>query len=71
MATAERDVEAIARASHYVKHGTTHLGGTFKTCICPRQPCGGVSGDDERDDCPDHRRTPNQLWHWATECPGS
>lgn len=67
----ERDVEAIARTSHYGKHGTTHLGGSLPACICPRQPCGGVSDGDERELCPEHSRNPNQRWHWAAECPGS
>ena len=40
-----RNVEEIARASGYVKHGTTFLGGSFAACICPKQPCGGVSED--------------------------
>lgn len=66
-----RDMEAIARESGYVKHGTTFLGGSFATCICPKTACGGVSDDDERMDCPEHRRTPAQLWHWAAECPGA
>jgi hypothetical protein len=65
-----RNVEAIARASNYEKHGTTFLGGSFAACTCPKKPCGGVSGDQERADCPEHRRTPAQLWHWAVECPG-
>lgn len=66
-----RDVEAIARASGYVRHGTTFLGGSFVGCLCPKQLCGGVSCDEERPDCPEHRRTPVQLWHWAAECPGT
>lgn len=67
---ADTDIDAIIRASNYVQHGTTALGGSFITCICPKQPCGGVSGDEERDDCPEHARTPAQLWHWAASCPG-
>ncbi|MFI8792596.1 hypothetical protein [Streptomyces sp. NPDC055105] len=67
---AERDVEAIAAASDYKKHGTTFLGGSFAACICPKQPCGGVAEDDERDLCPEHRRSPAQVQHWAAECPG-
>jgi hypothetical protein len=68
--TAQRDVEAVARASGYERHGTTFLGGSFAACICPKQACGGVAGDEERPGCPEHRRTPAQLWHWAAECPG-
>lgn len=67
----ERNVEAIARASGYVKHGTTFLGGSFVGCTCPKEGCGGVSAERERRDCPEHRRIPAQLWHWATECPGT
>lgn len=66
----ERNVEAIAQASGYVKHGTTFLGGSFRACVCPKQECGGVADGSERQDCPEHRRTPTQLWHWAVECPG-
>lgn len=65
-----RDVEAVIRASNYVRHGTSHLGGSFPTCACPKMPCGGVAADDERGDCPEHSRNPGQLWHWAAECPG-
>lgn len=65
-----RNVEAIARASGYVKHGTTFLGRSFAACTCPKEACGGVSDDRERPDCPEHRRTPAQLWHWSAECPG-
>lgn len=67
---AERDVEAIARASGYEKHGTTLLGGSFASCLCPKKGCGGVASAEERDDCPHHRKVPAQLWHWAAECPG-
>jgi len=67
---AERDVEAIARASGYERHGTTFLGGSFTTCTCPKKACGGVAEDLQRRDCPEHRREPAQLWHWAAECPG-
>lgn len=66
----ERDVEAIARASGYEKHGTTLLGGSFAACTCPKELCGGVSESKERPYCPEHRRTPAQRWHWAAECPG-
>jgi hypothetical protein len=65
-----RNVEEIARASGYERHGTTFLGGSFTACSCPEAPCGGVAEDAERLDCPEHRRTPAQLWHWAAECPG-
>jgi len=65
-----RDVEAIARASGYVQHGTTFLGGSFASCICPKEVCGGVSGERQRDECPEHRREPAQVWHWGAECPG-
>lgn len=68
--TDERNVEAIARASGYVKHGTTFLGGSFAACTCPKEPCGGVSDDRQRPYCPEHRQEPVQLWHWAAECPG-
>ncbi|MFJ2202468.1 hypothetical protein [Streptomyces violaceusniger] len=66
-----RDVNAVIQASNYARHGTNHWGGTFETCVCPQQPCGGVATDDEREDCPEHSRNPNQLWHWAAECPGA
>lgn len=65
----ERDVEDIARASGYERHGTTFLGGSFAACTCPKAACGGVPGDRQRVDCPEHRREPAQLWHWAAECP--
>jgi hypothetical protein len=65
-----RNVEEIARASQYEKHGTTFLGGSFRACICPKSPCGGVATADERPGCPEHDRDPAQLWHWAAECPG-
>jgi hypothetical protein len=64
------DVDAISQASHYIKHGTAHLGGSFPECICPKAPCGGVADDTELTHCPEHSKTPNQLWHWAAECPG-
>lgn len=68
---AERNVEAIARISGYERHGTTDLGGSFADCLCPKQRCGGVTeGDQGLVDCPEHRREPAQLWHWAAECPG-
>jgi hypothetical protein len=69
--TDTRNVEAIARASGYEQHGTTFLGGSFASCICPKAACGGVSSEKERPDCPHHRKTPAQLWHWAAECPGA
>lgn len=65
-----RDVEEIARASGYEKHGTNLFGGSFAACVCPKELCGGVAGEREVDGCPEHRRTPAQLWHWAAECPG-
>ena len=64
-----RDVQAIIEASNYVRHGTTMLGGSFATCTCPKAPCGGVTESAESNDCPEHRRNPAQLWHWAAECP--
>lgn len=67
--TDTRNVEGIARASNYEKHGTTFLGGSFKSCTCPKEPCGGVSR--EQDGCPEHDRNPTQLWHWSAECPGA
>lgn len=71
MAAPERDVEAIAAASNYEKHGTTFLGGSFRDCCCPKSPCGGVASSAELAGCPEHRNLPVQLWHWAAECPGS
>ncbi|MEU6016949.1 hypothetical protein ABZ826_23730 [Streptomyces sp. NPDC047515] len=68
MATTDRDFEAIAAASHYVKHGTDHWGGSFRDCICPKEPCGGVA--NEVQGCPEHDLLPAQRWHWASECPG-
>ena len=67
----ERNVEEIAHASGYERHGTTFLGGSFASCTCPKKECGGVAADEERDDCPEHRREHAQLWHWAAECPGA
>jgi hypothetical protein len=66
-----RDAEAIARASDYEKHGTTFLGGSVVSCLCPKKECGGVASAEERDDCPYHRKVPAQLWHWAAECLGT
>jgi hypothetical protein len=68
--TIERDVAAIAQASGYEQHGTTFLGGMFRECICPKEPCGGVASERERGHCPHHGKTPAQRWHWAAECPG-
>ncbi|GHH25991.1 bifunctional DNA primase/polymerase [Streptomyces rubradiris] len=65
-----RDVQAVIAASGYARHGTTMLGGSFRSCTCPKTRCGGVAGGTERDGCPEHRRSPAQLWHWAAECPG-
>jgi hypothetical protein len=67
-AAPERDVEAIAAASKFIKHATTPMGGSYKRCICPKEPCGGVA--HERTGCPEHDKNPCQVWHWAAECPG-
>lgn len=64
-----RDVQAVIAASGSVRHGTTMLGGSFRGCTCPKTRCGGVAEGTERDGCPEHRRSPAQLWHWAAECP--
>lgn len=66
----QRDVYSIIRASNYVRHGTTTLGGSFSTCSCPKQACGGVAEADQHQHCPDHSKDPAQSWHWAAECPG-
>ncbi|MFH8813107.1 hypothetical protein ACH4GZ_38910 [Streptomyces hygroscopicus] len=66
-----RDVEAISKASNYVRHGTTFLGGSFAACPCPKQACGGVAEDDQDRYCPEHSKDPAQVWHWAAECPGA
>jgi hypothetical protein len=68
--TSERNVEAIARASNYERHGTTFMGGSFAACICPKKLCGGVACSEEVPGCPEHGEPPAQLWHWAVECPG-
>jgi hypothetical protein len=67
-----RDVSAVAAASGHVRHGKTTIGGQFITCLCPKEPCGGVRADRYRENCPEHGggRTPVQIWHWADECPG-
>lgn len=65
-----RDVDAVIQASHYVRHGTTFLGGSFAGCCCPKQACGGVAIDDQDRNCPEHAKNPVQLWHWAAECSG-
>ncbi|MFF0747356.1 helix-turn-helix transcriptional regulator [Streptomyces sp. NPDC004111] len=62
-----RDVDAIAAASRYVKHGTAPAGGAYPGCVCPKEPCGGVTTPQAG--CPEHDREPVQLWHWAAECP--
>lgn len=64
-----RNVQAVVEASGYMRHGTTMLGGSFATCTCPKTRCGGVDEGTERDECPEHRWPPAQLWHWAAECP--
>lgn len=69
--SAKRNVEAIAHASNYQKHGTTILGGSFDDCSCPKQPCGGVAEDDQDRCCPEHSLELVQRWHWAAECPGA
>jgi hypothetical protein len=68
-----RDTSAVAKASGYVRHGQTAVGGSFTSCRCPKETCGGVAPDRYRDDCPEHGRgnAPVQLWHWATECTGA
>lgn len=67
-----RDASAVAAASGYTRHGETALGGSFTTCRCPKEPCGGTDPHRYRDDCPEHGggRSPVQHWHWAAECPG-
>lgn len=64
-----RDVQAIIKASGYERHGRPYGGSAFRACTCPKADCGAVAADSERDDCPEHRRSPAQLWHWAAECP--
>ncbi|MFB7592337.1 bifunctional DNA primase/polymerase [Streptomyces sp. NPDC056169] len=64
-----RDVQAIIKASEYERHGRPYGGSAFPGCTCPKASCGAVAADSERDDCPEHRRTPAQLWHWSAECP--
>jgi hypothetical protein len=66
----QRDVEAVIAASNYIQHGTNYYGRSFKDCICPKSPCGGVATNEERPDCPEHQLNPNQRLHWASECPG-
>ncbi|MEV7722351.1 hypothetical protein [Streptomyces sp. NPDC088184] len=66
-----RDVWAVIEASEYVRHGgVTARGGSYRSCICPKAPCGGVAGGDECSECPEHSLSPAQVWHWAAECPG-
>ncbi|MFV8133207.1 bifunctional DNA primase/polymerase [Streptomyces syringium] len=64
-----RDVQAVITASGSVRHGRPLGGSSFRVCTCPKAGCGGVADGSERDDCPEHRRTPAQLWHWSAECP--
>ncbi|MFJ9214257.1 hypothetical protein [Streptomyces sp. NPDC102264] len=65
-----RDIQAIMRASEYVRHGgVTALGGSYPNCICPKAACEGVATGAERADCPEHNITPTQALHWAAECP--
>lgn len=66
-----RDIEAIIKASNFINHGTTMLGGSFADCTCAKTPCGGVAGGSEQPDCPIHSLRPAQTWHWAAECPGA
>jgi hypothetical protein len=67
----ERDIEAVIAASRGVRHGTNFFGGSFRECVCPKAPCGGVAAGTEREDCPEHARVPAQLWYWAAQCPGN
>ena len=62
----------VAAVSRYVRHGEAVIGGSFRTCTCRKEACGGVTPDSYRDDCPEHGggRTPVQRWHWAAQCPG-
>ncbi|MEV6726886.1 bifunctional DNA primase/polymerase [Streptomyces xanthochromogenes] len=64
-----RDVQAVIAASGYARHGRPHGGAAFRACTCPKVGCGAVADGSERDDCPQHRRNPVQLWHWSAECP--
>jgi hypothetical protein len=65
----DRDVQAVIAASGYARHGRPHGGSAFRACTCPKVGCGAVADGSERDDCPEHRRNPAQLWHWSAECP--
>ncbi|MGW5529425.1 bifunctional DNA primase/polymerase [Streptomyces xanthochromogenes] len=64
-----RDVQAVIAASGYERHGRPFGGSAFRDCTCPKAGCGAVADGSERGDCPEHRRTPAQLWHWSAECP--
>ncbi|MGW3200127.1 bifunctional DNA primase/polymerase [Streptomyces sp. NPDC001118] len=64
-----RDVQAVITASGAARHGRPFGGSSFRACTCPKASCGGVAEGSEREDCPEHRRTPAQLWHWSAECP--
>ena len=64
-----RDVQAIIAASGYERHGRPYGGSAFRACTCPKAGCGAVASGSERDDCPEHRLNPAQLWHWSAECP--
>lgn len=64
-----RDVQAVITASGYARHGRPYGGSAFRACTCPKVGCGAVASGSERDDCPEHRRNPVQLWHWSAECP--
>ncbi|MDJ0345912.1 bifunctional DNA primase/polymerase [Streptomyces sp. H10-C2] len=64
-----RDVQAVITASGSVRHGRPYGGSAFRACTCPKVDCGAVADGSERDDCPEHRRNPVQLWHWSAECP--
>ncbi|MFJ2589719.1 bifunctional DNA primase/polymerase [Streptomyces sp. NPDC087538] len=64
-----RDVQAVIEASDYQQHGTlTRSFLSRAACICPKAPCGGVTGGTELADCPEHQLNPAQHWHWAAEC---
>ncbi|MFL4496509.1 bifunctional DNA primase/polymerase [Streptomyces sp. VTCC 41912] len=64
-----RDVEAVIAASGYERHGRPYGGSAFRACTCPKVGCGAVASGSERQDCPEHRLNPVQLWHWSAECP--
>ncbi|MFD9721092.1 bifunctional DNA primase/polymerase [Streptomyces sp. NPDC059076] len=64
-----RDVPAVITASGYERHGRPYGGSAFPGCTCPKVGCGAVASGTERDNCPEHRLEPMQLWHWSAECP--